>query len=212
MNKKVCGKCGSLYDDNLANCPYCESNYNNSFNIKNLLLNEENQKQNNDIDNNLNNNLNNNSFDKYEGLNKLNYEHREGPKESIIFENNDDQIIEEKIEKINKKNSSLKRRKKKKRINQYFCALLLIQSMILLFIIILSSINDLNIPVLCHYAITSIVLMISFSLSYRNKELGIILSSLASVSMICMFIEGDTISVVIGVYILVYSFINLIRK
>ena len=202
MNKKVCGNCGNYYDENIIQCPFCGFQDNNGFNVQNNNM------------NNQNNNYIDNSFDKFEGLNKINYEYNENsPKSSIIMEQSPiDPKMEEKLEKINRRNEHLKRRKKKKKINGYFNFLLLIQSMILLFIIIISSINDLNIPVLCHYAITSIVLAVAFNFSYRNKELGIYLSMMAAISMICMYIEGDYISAVIGVYILFYSFAFLIKK
>ena len=206
MNKKVCGNCGNYYDENIIQCPFCGFQENNSgYNVPNMFMDSNNNAQVNNL---------NNSFDKFEGLNKINYEYNaDRPKSSIIMEQTEaDPLMEEKLAKINKRNEQVKRRKKKKKINGYFSFLLLIQSMILLFIIIISSINDLNIPVLCHYSITSIVLAIAFNFSYRNKETGIFLSIIASISMICMFIEGDYISAVIGVYILFYSFAFLIKK
>ena len=229
MNKKVCGKCGNYFDDNLVDCPFCSANNSNEFNIPNLFLDSNNTVEEkkesvinnsnttNNIVNNvnsfntINNNNTNNAYDKYEGLNKINYEQNNSPKSSIIIEqnnvpstNNDNQI------KTN--NTQVKKRKKKRKINELFSFLLLIQGMILLFIVILSAFTEFNIIVFCHYILTSILLTMAFNFCYRNKNIGIILSLVASISMICMFLEGDYVSAVIGIYILTFSFVNLLKK
>ena len=85
MNKKVCGRCGNFFDDNLVDCPFCNSNNNTGYNVHNQFMNS----NNNEVQlNNQNNNIYNNAYDKFDGINKINYEYNKGPKSSIIMDTN----------------------------------------------------------------------------------------------------------------------------
>ena len=202
MNKKMCDNCGNTYDDTLDKCPFC-NNVSNNYNVKNMFLNE-----NNNIENNINNDIADKPIVKMENvINNSELINSESNNKNIIFEPK----IEQKIEKINNRNTSLKRIKKKKN-NNFYSYFLLIISMVLLFIIMLSSFNEFLIIPFSHYVLTAVILIVSFSLSYRNNNVGYFLGMVGAISMIFMVYERDYISAIIGVYIFTSSFRYMIKN
>ena len=211
---KMCNKCLHYYDDNLDDCPYC----NTTYNIKNPFLSVGQEKKNNVKEDSLKveekTNVNENfmKFDTMKEINevkKINVK-EESNKNSIIFM--DAKIDEEKKEvvketvKTNKKKAS----NKKEKINFYSC-LALVLSLILLFITVYAAIISFNMIMFIHYAITSFLLILSYRFSLNSKT-GYYIGIIASFSMILMIIEKDYTNFIVGIYMFFSSFVNLIKK
>ena len=197
MDNKICSKCGNSCDSNLMNCPVCGESLvrDNVINPFQELELEKIQNENN-IENNTNNNVESNNED---------------DNDSIIFTPGEHHI-NNKIDIINKRNISLKKKKKKKENNYFLSYLLLLEGMTLLFIILLSALNKFELISFIHYTGTVLLLIISFNLTYRDKDTGYYLAIVASVSMLCMLYEVDYISFAIGIFIFVSSFVYLAKK
>ena len=136
----------------------------------------------------------------------------ENSNSSIIFDNSLDDDLSLKEDIINRRNQSIKNTKKVKKNNNLYSYSLLVMGMILLFIIIFSSLLEFSLIPFVHYILTVLLLFISFSLVYQEKEIGYYTTMLSSFSMILMICERDFISFLIGLYIFVCSFRYLVKK
>ena len=179
-------------DKKTLKCSYCNSSYNvendtndnnNVYNIKNLFI------------TNINEDIKNDMNDVFSNQNNP----------SIIFDPNS-------IKTNKEEKKEIKKIVKKKKEDNYFAYLLFILGLIILFIAIFSIIIKCPLIISIHYIITSILLLTSFSLISRKKEIGKYLSVVTSVLMILMILEKDYISVMMGVIIFVTSFIYIIKK
>lgn len=209
MNKKVCDKCGNRYDDTLDKCPNC-NDLSNSYNVKNMFLNNNDKKE----ENLKTNNINSEEEPYVKGIDIIDNEELKKKNDNIQNKENSiffDPIIENKIEKINNRNTSLKKKKKKQK-NYFYSYLLLVLAMILLFIVVISSLTEFSLILFLHYALTVIILMLGFNLTFRDIDAGYFLGIVGGVSMIFMVSENDFISAIIGVYIFTSSFSYMIKK
>ncbi len=205
MNKKVCEKCGSKSIESAKFCENCGKSFSAEpeYNIKNVFLELSEREQ--------EKNKNTDIFQDVQEVKKIEVSEK---KESIITEvakeeNKEEEKIEKEVNKIDKKSTT---KKKKKKQNKFLSYLILIEGLALLFIIIFATLEEFIPLVFFHYVITVFIMMIAFGLAYRGKELGYMLSIIASISMIFMLFERDFISVVIGAYLFTSSFVSLVKK
>lgn len=242
MNQKKCDICGNYYDYNLNSCPNCNSkdlgssgsfNINNSFLSSNYLDEKKDSEysslgKSNNLSNKIDSTQPNSNTDKIlknEDLTEKIIENKhENKKNTIIADFNDPNFIESVIPSKSSDNSekanlsSLDKKKKNSKTNTsngnylFLSYLYLIISMIVLFIVILSCTNKVDIPILIHYVSSSVLLIIAFSLTFRNKKIGYFIAILGSIAMIFMFLENDFINCFIGAFLLISSITSLILK
>ena len=214
MNKKVCGKCGNYYDENLLDCPICNKGLaTQEFNVKNVFLNMDKKEENVEDSNIQHNSLftDNSSLQEIDDFNRINNEYKDFNSNNYVKSNIITEESSRETEEITQVKKAVKK-KRKKSINKYYSYFVLILSMILLFIVVISSLNDFNIPILLHYSATILSLIVVFNLTYIGDKKGFYVALISSILLMCMIIEADYISALIGVYLFTYSFAYLIKN